>query len=42
MVRYRDGSIIAQIGEPDMRTPIAYSMVYPRTAPNQGESIRFF
>ncbi|WP_303852411.1 1-deoxy-D-xylulose-5-phosphate reductoisomerase [Seleniivibrio woodruffii] len=28
-VSFRDGSIIAQMGEPDMRTPIAYAMAYP-------------
>ncbi|CRK85793.1 1-deoxy-D-xylulose 5-phosphate reductoisomerase [Candidatus Providencia siddallii] len=30
MVRYIDGSIIAQLGIPDMRTSIAYSMAYPK------------
>ena len=30
MVRYRDGSVIAQLGTPDMRTPISYSMAYPK------------
>ncbi|MGG4663734.1 1-deoxy-D-xylulose-5-phosphate reductoisomerase [Providencia vermicola] len=30
MVRYRDGSVIAQLGTPDMRTPISYSMAYPQ------------
>ena len=29
MVRYLDGSIIAQLGEPDMRTPIAYGLAWP-------------
>jgi 1-deoxy-D-xylulose-5-phosphate reductoisomerase len=29
MVRYIDGSIIAQIGAPDMRTPIAYGLGWP-------------
>ncbi|SLM64137.1 MULTISPECIES: 1-deoxy-D-xylulose-5-phosphate reductoisomerase [Dickeya] len=29
MVRYRDGSVMAQLGSPDMRTPIAYAMSYP-------------
>ena len=29
MVRYHDGSFLAQIGSPDMRTPIAYSLFYP-------------
>jgi 1-deoxy-D-xylulose-5-phosphate reductoisomerase len=29
MVTYRDGSVIAQLGNPDMRTPIAYGLAYP-------------
>ncbi|WP_337016966.1 1-deoxy-D-xylulose-5-phosphate reductoisomerase [Leclercia sp. AS011] len=29
MVRYRDGSVMAQLGEPDMRTPIAHTMAWP-------------
>ncbi|WP_273392008.1 1-deoxy-D-xylulose-5-phosphate reductoisomerase [Actinobacillus porcinus] len=29
MVRYVDGSVIAQMGNPDMRTPIAETMAYP-------------
>lgn len=29
MVEYLDGSIIAQLGHPDMRTPIAYSLAWP-------------
>jgi 1-deoxy-D-xylulose-5-phosphate reductoisomerase len=29
MVRYQDGSIIAQLGVPDMRIPIAYALAYP-------------
>lgn len=29
MVQYRDGSVIAQLGQPDMRTPIAYGMAWP-------------
>lgn len=30
MVRYIDGSVIAQMGNPDMRTPIAETMSYPQ------------
>lgn len=30
MVRYRDGSVIAQMGQPDMRTPIAYGLAWPQ------------
>lgn len=29
MVEYRDGSVIAQLGVPDMRVPIAYALSYP-------------
>jgi 1-deoxy-D-xylulose-5-phosphate reductoisomerase len=29
MVRYQDGTIIAQLGIPDMRIPIAYALAYP-------------
>lgn len=29
MVRYRDGSVLAQMGQPDMRTPIAYGLAWP-------------
>ena len=29
MVEYRDGSSVAQLGQPDMRTPIAYALAYP-------------
>lgn len=30
MVEYRDGSILAQLGIPDMITPISYALSYPR------------
>jgi len=29
MVRYIDGSVLAQMGSPDMRTPISYGLAYP-------------
>jgi 1-deoxy-D-xylulose-5-phosphate reductoisomerase len=29
MVAYRDGSVLAQLGAPDMRTPIAHSLAWP-------------
>ena len=29
MVAYVDGSVLAQLGTPDMRTPIAYSLAWP-------------
>jgi 1-deoxy-D-xylulose-5-phosphate reductoisomerase len=30
MVSYVDGSVLAQMGNPDMRTPIAYGMAWPK------------
>jgi 1-deoxy-D-xylulose-5-phosphate reductoisomerase len=29
MIRYVDGSVLAQLGQPDMRTPIAYCLGWP-------------
>ncbi|MDO4905820.1 MAG: 1-deoxy-D-xylulose-5-phosphate reductoisomerase [Lautropia sp.] len=29
MVEYRDGSVLAQMGNPDMRVPIAHALAYP-------------
>ncbi len=34
MVEYVDGSVIAQLGIPDMRIPIAYSLSYPERLTN--------
>ena len=33
MVAYIDGSVLAQLGAPDMRTPIAYSLAWPARMP---------
>ncbi|WP_135077970.1 1-deoxy-D-xylulose-5-phosphate reductoisomerase [Terasakiella sp. SH-1] len=33
MVSYIDGSVLAQLGSPDMRTPIAYSLAWPDRMP---------
>lgn len=30
MIRYCDGSVLAQLGQPDMRTPIAYCLAWPQ------------
>lgn len=30
MVAYKDGSVLAQLGSPDMRTPIAYALGWPQ------------
>ncbi|WP_269581778.1 1-deoxy-D-xylulose-5-phosphate reductoisomerase [Roseibium sp. Sym1] len=33
LVQYRDGSLLAQLGSPDMRTPIAHCLAYPERMP---------
>jgi 1-deoxy-D-xylulose-5-phosphate reductoisomerase len=33
LVEFTDGSVIAQLGVPDMRLPIAYALTYPRRLP---------
>jgi len=33
MVEFRDGSLVAQLSAPDMRTPIQYAMTYPQRMP---------
>jgi 1-deoxy-D-xylulose-5-phosphate reductoisomerase len=33
MVAYRDGSVLAQLGIPDMKTAIAYALAYPERLP---------
>ncbi len=30
LVQYKDGSLLAQLGSPDMRTPIAHCLAFPR------------
>ena len=42
MVRYVDGSVIAQMGNPDMRTPIAETMAYPQRTFAGVEPLDFF
>ena len=41
MVAFHDGSIVAQMGRPDMRTPIQYAMTYPRRLAAGGERLNF-
>ncbi|HBV74916.1 MULTISPECIES: 1-deoxy-D-xylulose-5-phosphate reductoisomerase [Vibrio] len=41
MVQYNDGSVIAQLGEPDMCTPIALSMSYPNRILSGVKSLDF-
>jgi 1-deoxy-D-xylulose-5-phosphate reductoisomerase len=39
MVEYHDGSTLAQLGTPDMRTPIAVAMAYPDRMPVIADSL---
>ncbi|MEE1037538.1 MAG: 1-deoxy-D-xylulose-5-phosphate reductoisomerase [Eubacterium sp.] len=41
-VEYHDGSVIAQMGVPDMRTPIALAFSYPNRLENPAEHLDFF
>jgi 1-deoxy-D-xylulose-5-phosphate reductoisomerase len=34
MVAYTDGSVLAQMGAPDMRTPISYALEWPKRGPS--------
>jgi 1-deoxy-D-xylulose-5-phosphate reductoisomerase len=42
MVEYVDGSVLAQLGNPDMRTPIAYALGYPDRLESGVNSLDFF
>ncbi|WP_394494315.1 1-deoxy-D-xylulose-5-phosphate reductoisomerase [Shewanella sp. ENK2] len=42
MVQYKDGSVIAQMGNPDMRTPIAHCMSFPERIYAGVEPLDFF
>jgi 1-deoxy-D-xylulose-5-phosphate reductoisomerase len=41
-VQYADGSVLAQLGNPDMRTPIAYAMAYPERVEAGVEALDLF
>ncbi len=41
MVRYQDGSVLAQLGQPDMRTPIAHTLSWPSRISNQVPPLDF-
>ena len=41
MVEFEDGAVLAQLGAPDMRTPIGYAMGYPDRIPFGGERLDF-
>ena len=42
MVEYCDGSVIAQMGKPDMRVPISYALGYPERIDAEESSLDFF
>ena len=42
MVSYIDGSVLAQLGNPDMRTPIAYALAYPERIESGVEQLDIF
>jgi len=39
LVAYHDGSVLAQLGTPDMRTPIAYALAYPARMTTPGKRL---
>jgi 1-deoxy-D-xylulose-5-phosphate reductoisomerase len=39
MVEFVDGSVIAQLGSPDMKLPIQYALTYPRRLPCPGTKL---
>ena len=39
MVQYVDGSVLAQLGQPDMRTPIAHALAWPQRIESGVESL---
>jgi 1-deoxy-D-xylulose-5-phosphate reductoisomerase len=39
MVSYIDGSVLAQLGNPDMRTPIAHALAYPERMASGVEAV---
>ena len=41
MVEYEDGSILAQLGAPDMRTPIAHALAWPERIDSGVEGLDF-
>ncbi|MCW8982933.1 MAG: 1-deoxy-D-xylulose-5-phosphate reductoisomerase [Gammaproteobacteria bacterium] len=42
MVQYIDGSVLAQLGNPDMRTPIAHALGYPERIESGVENLNIF
>lgn len=42
MVEYADGSVMAQLGMPDMKLPIQYALFYPDRRPLSGKRLDFY
>jgi len=42
MVEYLDGSVLAQLGNPDMRTPIAHALAWPERIDSGVDSLNLF
>ena len=42
MVQYKDGSVLAQMGNPDMRTPIAHALSFPKRIDSGVAPLDFF
>lgn len=42
MVQYSDGSVLAQLGQPDMRTPIAHALAWPERIESGVEKLDLF
>jgi len=41
MVQYRDNSVIAQLGTPDMKVPIAYGLSWPQRMTSGASALDF-
>jgi 1-deoxy-D-xylulose-5-phosphate reductoisomerase len=41
MIQYKDGSVIAQLGTPDMKLPIQYALFYPEHRNLEGQRLDF-
>lgn len=41
MVQYRDASVVAQLGTPDMRVPIAYGLAWPERVASGAQALDF-
>jgi 1-deoxy-D-xylulose-5-phosphate reductoisomerase len=41
MVQYRDKSVVAQLGTPDMRVPIAYGLAWPERVESGAQALDF-